>query len=250
MEIEDVAVIVPVYNAENTILRCLKSIESQTYNKITIYIINNLSTDKSQEIIDQFISKATIRTHTLNCYQKGVAFARNVGIAQSKSQYICFLDSDDELTPTSIAERVATLKDRPECGFTYGDYTVKSIDGYTYTKVAPRFISTSNIYTRNHIGNLTGMYDTVRMGKVFQKPIGHEDYQMWIDVFKRSNCGCKTESKSLGIYNKSSVSLSANKIEAAIWHLNILKLNVPNKLLVYYYFLKYVFYHIVRRLKE
>ncbi len=89
-----VSVIVPVYNVEQYLSECLESLISQTYTNIEIIVVNDGSTDKSENIIKSFQEKFK---NIIYIYQenKGVSEARNIGLKNSKGDYVLFVDSDD-----------------------------------------------------------------------------------------------------------------------------------------------------------
>ncbi|RDY27444.1 glycosyltransferase family 2 protein [Romboutsia weinsteinii] len=93
-----VSIIVPVYNSEKYIGRCIESLLNQTLEEIEIIVINDGSTDKSKEIIDSY-AQADIRIKVINKKNGGVSSARNMGIDASNGQYITFVDSDDWCEP-------------------------------------------------------------------------------------------------------------------------------------------------------
>jgi glycosyltransferase involved in cell wall biosynthesis len=89
-----VSVVVPVYNVEKYLEECLDSIIAQTLQDIEIICVNDGSTDRSAEILDRYAQKdprITVITQT----NQGPSKARNIGIAQTKGEYIGFVDSDD-----------------------------------------------------------------------------------------------------------------------------------------------------------
>ncbi len=98
---DKISIIVPVYNSEKYISRCIDSIINQTYINIEIIIVNDGSLDGSGKILDRYaaIDKRIKVFHQKN---KGVSSARNIGIKMSKGKYISFVDSDDSLYPESM----------------------------------------------------------------------------------------------------------------------------------------------------
>lgn len=94
MEEELISVIVPVYNVENYIERCLNSIINQTYKNIEIVCVNDGSTDNSLNILNDFQKKDS-RIKIISQENQGLSEARNVGIKNSSGKYIGFVDSDD-----------------------------------------------------------------------------------------------------------------------------------------------------------
>lgn len=88
-----VSVIIPVFNVEKYIERCLKSIIEQTLSDIEIIVINDGSTDRTEEKIKNFLSDN--RIIYISQENKGQSFARNKGLSIAKGEYISFIDSDD-----------------------------------------------------------------------------------------------------------------------------------------------------------
>ena len=90
-----VSIIVPCFNASNTILQTLNSIQKQELDDFECLIINDFSTDNSEKIITKFIQLDS-RFKLINLESnKGVSFARNKGLEKSSGRYVAFLDSDD-----------------------------------------------------------------------------------------------------------------------------------------------------------
>ncbi len=92
-----VSVIIPLYNAQNTIIKCIQSVLSQLPNdQIEIIVIDDGSTDESNKVVNSFIKDYEYNNITLISQKnKGVSAARNVGIKSAKGDYIALIDSDD-----------------------------------------------------------------------------------------------------------------------------------------------------------
>lgn len=101
-----ISVIVPVYNSEKYIDKCLNSIINQTYQNIEIIIVNDGSTDSSEQIINKYIEKYPnlIKYFYINHY--GVAYARNYGIDKASGSFFIFVDSDDYIELNLISELI------------------------------------------------------------------------------------------------------------------------------------------------
>lgn len=91
-----VSIIVPVYNEEKHINRCIDSVLNQTYSDFELLLINDGSTDKSGVICDQYVLKDS-RINVFHLENGGVSKARNFGISKSIGEWVMFLDSDDYL---------------------------------------------------------------------------------------------------------------------------------------------------------
>lgn len=90
----EVSVIIPVYNVENKLRRCLDSIMKQTFSDYELILVNDGSRDSSGDICDEY-AKRDARIKVIHQDNKGASAARNRGISQAQAQYITFVDSDD-----------------------------------------------------------------------------------------------------------------------------------------------------------
>lgn len=93
-----ISVIIPMYNAENTIVRCLDSVINQTYaGAIEVIVVNDGSIDGSKSIVEKYIDEnKQYRLQLVDKLNGGVSSARNAGLKVAKGNYIALLDSDDE----------------------------------------------------------------------------------------------------------------------------------------------------------
>lgn len=97
------SIVIPVYNSEKYLDRCLRSIYEQQYENFEVLIIDDGSTDASKQIAESY-QKMDSRFKYRYKQNEGPGSARNLGIKLSKGDYICFLDSDDELLPEYFVE--------------------------------------------------------------------------------------------------------------------------------------------------
>lgn len=114
------SVIVPCYNVEKYIDKCVSSIVVQTYSNLEILLIDDGSTDKTGMRCDVWQEKDQ-RIRVIHQQNKGVSFARNSGIKNATAEYITFVDSDDWITPEMYANLMQTLlstgSDIVQCGY-------------------------------------------------------------------------------------------------------------------------------------
>lgn len=96
-----ISIIIPVYNVEQYIEKCIKSVISQTYNNWELILVDDGSKDKSGVICDQY-AQNDARIKVVHKPNGGVSSARNKGIELAKGEYICFIDSDDYVDPTFL----------------------------------------------------------------------------------------------------------------------------------------------------
>ena len=103
-----ISVIVPAFNAEKTIGRCLESILNQTYKDLEILVIDDCSKDRTVEICQEY-AKSDARLKVIQLLEnKGVSNARNVGLGKVEGEFFAFVDSDDYLCPDMYQKLIET----------------------------------------------------------------------------------------------------------------------------------------------
>ena len=142
-----VSIIVPFYNVENYIEKCLQSLVNQTLEDIEILLVNDGSQDSSKTIAKQFVEKYPNKIIYLEKENGGLSDARNYAIPHAKGEYIAFLDSDDYVEINMYEEMYNKAKkedlDYVECDFLweYPDKTLES-KGKQYSNKKEMFIHT------------------------------------------------------------------------------------------------------------
>ncbi len=99
-----VSVIVPVYNVEKYLAKCLESLVNQTLKDIEIIVVNDGSPDHSQDIIDKYVKKYPQKIKAFKKKNGGLSDARNYGLKYASGDYISFIDSDDWVEPNMLLE--------------------------------------------------------------------------------------------------------------------------------------------------
>jgi len=102
----DISIVIPVYNVEEYLARCLDSVLNQTFENWEIILINDCSPDGSQKIIDSYAKKDLRIKPIINEVNKGLGGARNVGLNAANGTYLMFLDSDDYISNESVLEEL------------------------------------------------------------------------------------------------------------------------------------------------
>lgn len=124
MKIPNVTIIIPTYNREKLILKALDSIFKQTYQDFEILIIDDASTDNTEQVIKE-LNHPQIKYFKLE-KNSGQCIARNFGTKNASGKYIAFLDSDDEWLPGKLENQV-------KC-FENGSERLGGVYGYSYSK--------------------------------------------------------------------------------------------------------------------
>jgi glycosyltransferase involved in cell wall biosynthesis len=141
-----VSIIIPVYNAEKYIIRCLNSVVSQTFKDLECIIVDDCGEDNSYSLINTFINRYKgpilfkVIRHQIN---KGVATARNTGIKAASGIYLFFLDSDDTIVNDCIELLLSLHKTYPDAVMTQGNIMDENgaISSYGCHESIPEYIN-------------------------------------------------------------------------------------------------------------
>lgn len=119
-----ISVVVPIYNVEKYLPRCVESLLAQTYQKLEIILVDDGATDASPAICDEY-AKKDARIKVIHKENGGLSDARNAGTVASNGKYIGFVDSDDFLLPDMYEKLVAALEENEAdiavCNYCYVD---------------------------------------------------------------------------------------------------------------------------------
>lgn len=105
-----VSIIIPVYNVEKFLARCLDSVLAQTYRNIEVICIDDGSEDKSPRILDNY-QKQYNNISVMHQKNQGASMARNLGLKKATGEYVTFVDSDDEIKSDFVEQLVSAIKD-------------------------------------------------------------------------------------------------------------------------------------------
>lgn len=112
MNNEKVTIIVPLYNGEKTVEKCLNSIINQTYKNLEIIVINDASTDNSLNIINWIASKDERINIITNLKNMGPSYGRNIAISKATGEYIMFCDADDWMEENAVEVAINSIKEK------------------------------------------------------------------------------------------------------------------------------------------
>ncbi len=205
-----ITVIVPNYNGELYIARCLDSIVNQTYKDIEIIISDNMSTDKSVDIVKEYCERHDNIRLVMCTNGQGVSYARNFAISQARGEYIYPFDSDDELYEDALgilvkyaskynADITASLNDR-QTGDSVVPVKSDAPTGYakseqkaqlvSETLLSYAFINPPKLYRLDFLRENNIQYKHVALG---------EDVLFNIEALDKASCICFVN-KSLYLY--------------------------------------------------
>lgn len=180
-----VSVIIPAYNAITYLPRALVSVSRQSFTDFEVLIINDGSSDNLEQWFTELIDP---RVKLIGQQNKGVAAARNTGIAQSQGEYIAFLDADDLWEPTKLEKQVCCLENNPQVALAHTnmglvDWQGKSLgrviqspaEGDALKKILQQnTIVTSSVMIRKSCLEKVGVFDINLRSS--------EDWDLWVRI--------------------------------------------------------------------
>ena len=220
---ELVAIIMPSYNTQKFIEETLDSVLAQTYTNWELIIVDDCSTDNTDEIVSPFLSDSRI-IYIQNEKNSGAAVSRNRALREAKGKWIAFLDSDDLWTPDKLEKQIAFMQSNGYC-FSYTNYSEidESSEPLGKTVTGPKKITKTGMYNYCWMGCLTVMYDVEKIGLIQIEDIKkNNDYAMWLKICKKANCYLLDE--DLARYRKRQGSISNHSYISLIkWHYRLFR---------------------------
>lgn len=242
-----VSIIIPNYNKEKYLDKCLKSILDQSYENYEVIIVDDASTDSSVSIIEKYINNK-IKLIKLN-ENKGIAYARNIGLKNSKGRMICFLDSDDYWNQDKLTIQVKYMIEN-KIGFSFTSYYFVRDNKLIKKAKCPHTINFKKALKNTIIWTSTVMIDTTLIDKKYllMPNIKSEDTACWYSILKRGYIAYSIN-KPLSYYVRSNNTESSNKLQAVKNTFNLYyKYLDYNMFKSSYYFIWYLFNTIKKRL--
>lgn len=233
-----VSIIMPMHNSAKYVGEAIRSVISQTYNNWELIVVDDSSIDESVKIVKEYM-RNDHRIHIFfNTRHIGIPSApRSTGLEHTKGQFIAFLDSDDCWLPNKLEEQVPLFA-LPQVAIVYSNYEKISEEGRRTGRVvvAPSQVDYALMLYGNFIGNLTGIYDRLKVGTVPIPDVHHEDYAMWLSILKKGFIG-KNTNVTHALYRVTNSSVSSNKLRILSWQWDIYRKTEKLSLIksIYYY---------------
>lgn len=243
-----ISIIMPAYNAEKTINTAIQSVIEQTFLNWELLIVDDCSTDKTKEIILEWIRRDQRIYLIENPRNMGVAQSRNQGVAHARGKWIAFLDSDDLWEANKLEMQIKWVKKFHArlvfTGSAFIDEDGRKID---YSLKVPQKVSFRELLKQNVISCSSVL---VKKELLLRYPMTernmHEDYAVWLSILKNERIVAYGINQPLLIYRVSAKSKSGNKGKAALMHWRVYRyIGLPFVLSVYYFL-----WYAVRNLKK
>lgn len=218
-----VSIIMPSYNTGRFIEETVKSVLAQSYDNWELIIVDDCSTDNTDEIVKNLQVDRRIR-YIKNSVNSGAAVSRNRALREANGEWIAFLDSDDLWEPEKLEKQINFMK-KNGYNFSYTNYIEideesvpngKSVSG-------PKRIGKRGIYNYCWMGCLTVMYNATAVGLIQIEDIKkNNDYAMWLKVSQKAKCYLLDE--TLAKYRKRNGSISNHGyLRLMKWHYKLFK---------------------------
>ena len=212
MENHLVSIITPSYNSEKFIVATIDSVRNQTYRHWEMIIVDDCSNDETTAIVEEIIkSENRIRLVKL-AENSGAGVARNRAIKEANGRFIAFLDADDLWKPEKLEKQVSFLLSEDQA-FTFSFYEWIDENGDSLHKIieAPLKLTYNQLFWSNLVGNLTGIYDAQKLGKIEISSLRkRQDWMVWLTILKQLKTA-KPIPESLAYYRVRQDSISASK---------------------------------------
>ena len=180
-----VSIIMPSYNTEKYIRDSIESVLAQTYSNWELIIVDDCSTDNTEEIVKPFLCDGRIRFFK-NAKNSGAAISRNFALREARGKWIAFLDSDDIWVPEKLEKQIKFMKDN-NYAFSFTDYRI-CLDGkwMPYINTGPNIVNKRKMYNYCYFSTITVMYDKETVGLIQVADLRkNNDYAMWLKIIKK-----------------------------------------------------------------
>ena len=223
--IDLVSIIMPSYNTANYIAQSIQSVLSQSYESWELLIVDDCSTDNTDEIVKPYLADERIR-YLKNKKNSGAAMCRNYALREAKGKWIAFLDSDDLWLPDKLDNQINFMK-KHNYRFSYTNYAEIDVDGNANGVIVtgPRKITKHGMFNYCWPGCLTVMYDAEAVGLIQIADIKkNNDYAMWLKICKKTDCYLLNE--MLALYRRGRIgSISTHGMKKMIaWHYKLFRI--------------------------
>lgn len=212
----EVSIIVPIYNSGKYVIKCLDSVRAQKFCNYELILIDDGSSDQTNEIVKKYIHKVKDNRilYYENRYNLGPSFSRNKGLYIARGKYVCFCDSDDILHPDFLKYMMSEIADNDfvYCGHDTIDMLRHQTIRYKWPYVnSSQEIKKSYLTSRIHFSHSACLYSRLfllRHGLAYNMLCRQgEDIEFVCNVLLHNPC-CKCIQKSLYLYRIRSNSLS------------------------------------------
>jgi glycosyltransferase involved in cell wall biosynthesis len=206
-----VSIIMPSWNTGHFIAETIQSVIEQTYTKWELIIVDDCSTDGTDDVVASFDDKRI--KYFKNNKNIGAALTRNKALREARGEWIAFLDSDDLWMPKKLEHQLLFMQQNKYI-LSYTEYE-KIDEESKYLNIyvsGPERVTKRKIYNYDYIGQLTMMYSAKEFGVVQIEDIKkNNDYALRLQLFKKTDTCAYLLKENLAKYRVRKVSISHDK---------------------------------------
>lgn len=218
-----VSVITPVYNTGSVIGKTLESIFNQTYKNIEIVLVDDCSSDNSQQVIEEYAKNHPEIVYYRQPTNQGAGAARNKALEIARGQYVAFLDADDLWYPEKTEKQINLLKEK-DGAFSYTAIEMIDSDGKVVKKKrkVKEQITYKFLLKNTMIATSTVIIDRKKLGD-FRMPLrrGGQDYATWLMLLRGGTIayGINETLEQYRVGNKNSLAGKKSKSIRQVWEI-------------------------------
>lgn len=244
-----VSVIMPSYNTAKYISQSIESVIAQTYQNWELIIVDDCSTDNTDEVVSQYFGDKRIR-YFKNEKNSGAAISRNYALREAQGRWIAFLDSDDLWHPEKLEKQIAFML-KNNYKFTYTDYMIQlNGEWLPYIYYGPDVINKRKMKDYCYFSTITVIYEREYVGLIQIEPIRkNNDYAMWLRIIEKTPCYRLNECLSYYIKHEGSIS-SGNKLKLIKHHYILWRIaEHKNPVSSWFLTLRNLFWGVIKKVK-
>tara|TARA_B100001057_G_scaffold447195_1_gene486482 strand:- start:1141 stop:1896 length:756 start_codon:yes stop_codon:yes gene_type:complete len=230
----NIDIIIPNYNKGDYLRECLDSVLNQTYKNWKVYLVDDCSNDTSKDILKEYNQEEKINIIFLN-ENFGPSYCRNLGIKNSKSEHIAFLDSDDFWPENKLEVQInEMLTNRYNFSYTDIKYFFDNKSSNLKKTNLPKVYDFKKFIRKSTMSTSSILVNRSIINNTYFKNVKHEDFLFKCELLKKGNNSFKTFNTFV-YYRINKNNRSSNKISNILnlWKINKLynKLNFINNLM-------------------
>jgi len=207
-----VSVIMPTYNSAEFLGAAIQSVQNQKYLNWELLVIDDASDDLSVALAEDFVKLDSRIKLYQSSKNAGAGVTRNTGIKAAKGMFIAFLDADDLWLPEKLVVQVNFML-KNNLAMSFSSYRLMTETGQLLPEIVESLpeLSYKKLLRSNYVGNLTGMYNADKIGKIYSPLLRkRQDWGLWLSVLEKAGPALGIQ-QPLASYRLRKNSISNNK---------------------------------------
>lgn len=221
---ELVSVIMPAHNSGLFVQESIESVLMQSYKTLELIVVIDGGDDPTGRIVSSFSLKDSRVKPIFHSFNKGIAKARNTALKVALGRFVAFCDSDDMWLPDKLSIQIDMIKNNMVAFSHASAFVIDRHGALINERIMPERIDWVMMKRRNFMINSTAVIDRKRCPSVYQNQIKHEDYDMWLRLFRDGALSLGTRD-CLVKYRTHGGNFTNNKIKSLLWMIMVQRAN-------------------------